>query len=279
MRFSNFFYPLLGCFVLCSQCKNQSAPPPPVQTSTMPGSLSPNLIPTTVKITDLHCWRELGNFFVTGICDNTTDNWQKIWLRMQPIDSLGQLVAMTTLSEAIFPTFSEAVPPRGRTSFFYAARLTDFTGIPDSAHILAAGAEPRDPGAMIIIQDPSNVRMMARDTAGNNTSGSLVETGWQCGIVMNNPLDKPAIHPRVEALVYGTDKRLWLAMLLNPEDPELRQILTMAGAGPLQPQEKRRLDCRIYYYHLPSRLQQIKIGRVDFLAFDARAAGNILPLR
>ena len=134
---------------------------------------------------------------------------------------------------------------------------------------MTAGGEPRQPGATLITQEASSVRIMAKDTTNKNAS-ALKEIGWQCDVVINNPLEVPAVHPRAEALIYGTDKRLWLAVLLNPEDEQLKSIITMDGKGPLKPHEKRSLNCNMYYYHLPTRLQQILIGRVEFLAFDAR---------
>ncbi len=276
MRFLPISYTLFFCLGLSLvQCKPQSAPVPAAveKKAPLPGELPANLVPAIVNVTDLNCWREYDVFFVTGICDNASDNWQKIWLRMEPLDSTGRSISVNNLPNAVFSTFSEAVPPRGRTAFFFGWKLTDFSGVPDSARIFVAGGEPRQPGATIIAQDASGVRMMANDVTLEKP-GPMREVGWQCGLTMNNPLNIPAAHPRAEILIYGTDKRLWLAMVLNPEDAEQRSFITVDGEGPLNPQEKRRMDCKMYYYHLPNRLKQIMIGKVEFLAFDARDAGE-----
>lgn len=278
MRYLLIAHILLFCVGLSGlHCKNQSAPPPaapPVAAKPLlPGELPASLIPTDVTISALNCWREKGVFFVTGICDNSTDDWQKIWLRMEPMDSTGRSITISNLPSAVFTAFSEAVPPRGRSAFFYGWKIEDFAGVPDSARLFAAGGEPRAPGAIIIAQEPSGARMMA-SAPGRDGPGTPQEVGWQCGLVMNNTLEVTANHPRAEILVYGTDQRLWLAMVLNPEDAEQRSFITVEAEGALKPFEKRHLDCKLYYYHLPDRLKEVKIGRVEFLAFDAREAGD-----
>lgn len=273
MRFLLISYALLFCLGLSFvQCKPQ--PASVAKKTPAPGELPANLVAINATVTDLNCWMENDVFFVAGICDNTSDNWQKIWLRMEPIDNKGRSISVNNLPSAGFSALSEAVPPRGRTAFCSSWKLTDFSGTPDSARIFVAGGEPRLPGAVIIAQEPSGVRMMA-STATPNDPGYMKEVGWQCGMVMNNPLNIPANHPRVEILIYGTDKRLWVAMVLNPEDAKQRSFITVDGEGPLKPQEKRHLDCKMYYYLLPNRLKQIMIGKVEFLAFDARDAGSV----
>lgn len=277
MRFPLLAHTLLFCLSLFGlQCKNQSAPPPaaPVETKPLlPGELPANLVQANITISALNCWREKGVFFVTGICDNFSDDWHKIWLRMEPMDSTGRSITVGNLPSAVFAAFSEAVPPRGRTSFFYGWKLEDFAGVPDSARLFAAGGEPRTPGAVIIAQEPSGVRMMASAPTPNGP-GVPKEVGWQCGLVLHNTLEVVATHPRAELLVYGTDQRLWLSMVLNYDDATQRSFITANGEGAMQPSEKRQMDCKLYYYHLPDRLKQIMIGKIEFLAFDAREAGN-----
>ena len=104
-HFSPLPYLLFCCgALLFASCKNQPATPPAPKALT-PMDLLPALVPTTVKITDLHCWSELGNFFITGVCENTTDNWQKIWLRMEPMDAAGQPVTMSNMSISVSRLF------------------------------------------------------------------------------------------------------------------------------------------------------------------------------
>ena len=79
-----------------------------------------------------------------------------------------------------------------------------------------------------------------------------------------------AAHPRLELLLYGTDKRLWFSTYLNPEDSETKQMLSIEQEGPLAPGEQRRVGVYAFYERLPQALRELKIGRVEMLAFDAR---------
>ena len=89
-----------------------------------------NATPIQVQISHLNCWTEGGQFYVTGICNSQSDQWKKIWLRMEALDSSGK-----TVSEGVvFPVFSASVPPRGRSAFFRVGRLQIFQG----CRILAA---------------------------------------------------------------------------------------------------------------------------------------------
>ncbi len=222
---------------------------------------------TNVKISDLNCWVERGKFFIAGVCDNQGNKWHRIWLRIQPMDSTGQAITCDGQPSAVIRTFSDAVPPRGRTSFFAGWPLSAFSGIPDSCMITGAGALEMPAGPILINIDQSGVRVLVPDPAD---STKTIEKAWQASVIVENPLEMEALHPKVELLIYGSDKRLWLAQMLDPQDPNMKSIVGTQGSGPMRPHEQRRIGTNIFYTNLPQRLQDILIGRVDFLPFEGR---------
>ena len=240
---------------------------------TKPAALPANdLLPAAadtanISISDLNCWSEQGQFFVVGICDNRAGAWQRIWLRMEPTDSTGRPITCNGQPSVVIPTFSPAVPPLGRTSFFAGWPLSAFSGQPRSCRITGAGAVAVPAGPILIGGEQSGVRMMTPDPSDATRT---IEKGWQASVVIQNPLQLPAQHPCVELLIYGKDQRLWFSQLLDPSDPALRGTVTSTGEGPLQPQEQRRISANIFYPNLPKQLQDVLIGRVEFLPFDKR---------
>lgn len=225
-------------------------------------------VPANVSISELNYWVEKDRFFVVGICDNLAGEWQKIWLQLEPMDATGKPVAMKNASDAVFPAFSEAVPPRGRTSFFANWPLKAFSDVPDSCRVTGAGAVAMPPGAILIPIEQSGVKMLVSKLIGDSVITE--EKAWQVSAVVENPLEVEAAHPRLEVLLYGTDRRLWYSVVFNPEDPATKQTVGMEREGPMMPHEKRRIGGQIVYDSLPQKLQEIKIGRAEFQAFDAR---------
>jgi len=250
-------------FLSCtSSVENQTSAIPPGPTVQLDTSL------TSVDITDLNCWVERGQFFVAGVCDNLSGNWLKIWLQMQPMDAKGKLITVNGAPSVVFPTFSDAVPPRGRTSFFVEWPLSAFPVMPDSCIVTGAGAVTLSPGPILVSTEQGGVKMLVPAAPGDTMS--TVERAWQVHVMVENPLDVQAAHPRVELLVYGTDKRLWFASVLNPEDPNQKEVVNAEREGPMAPKEKRRFGARVFYDNMPQALQEKKIGRVEFQPFDAR---------
>ena len=221
-----------------------------------------------VSITAMNCWVEQERFFVVGICDNLSNDWQKIWLRMTLMDKAGKPLTVNDAADAVFPTLSDAVPPRGRTSFFAEWPLDALSGTPDSCTVTGAGAVLMPPGPIIVATEQSGVKMLVGEKVGDSLV--MVEKAWQVSVVVENPLDMQALHPRVELLVYGTDQLLWYATVLNPEDPQLKSVINAEREGPMAPQEKRRIGAYVYYDKLPQALKDKKIGRVEFQPFEAR---------
>ncbi|MCW5920849.1 MAG: hypothetical protein KIS77_00750 [Saprospiraceae bacterium] len=225
-------------------------------------------ISAQVSIVDLNCWVEQERFFVAGICDNLSSDWQKIWLKMSPLDAAGNPLTINGEASASLATFSEAVPPRGRTSFFAEWSLKTFSGTPDSCIISGNGAQVLAAGPILVTGEYSGVRALYPEQVGDSVIS--VEKAWHANLVIENPLNLVANHPRVAMLLYGTDNRLWFVTVLNPEDSLQRAYVSAERQGPMQPQEKRRLGAIITYDNLPSALKENKIGRVDFQPFESR---------
>lgn len=256
-----FLIPLLLFF--CQQCRESSAAATSLNAELLPA----NAAPSTVKITDLNCWIEQGQCFITGICSNESSSWQKIWLKAEPLDHAGKSLKIKGFASVVFPTFSSAVPPKGRTSFFTGWPLTDFSGTPDSCLVTGAGAIAVAAGPILLVEQISGVKMLAPKKEGE---AATEEVAWQINAILNNPMPLPAAHPRLELLLYCTDNRLWLSTLLNPEDPQTKQLLSLEKEGPMQPGEQRKLGVYAFYERMPQALKDRKIGRVELLAFEER---------
>jgi len=254
------------CPALFLACQGNSASSVQTVGTPLPDQLPTDAKPPAISISDLNCWVEKSNFFVIGLCNNESNEWQKIWLRMDPLDGTGQALQLTQGAENTFLVLADAVPPRGRSSFFAYWPLSSFAGVPDSAHISGAGAVTVPAGPILIAEQQSGVKMRS----GASSAPDAVETRWLASVVLSNPLQIQAVHPKAELLLYGTDKRLWMSTILDPEDPTQQDILTFERRGPMAPGEKRQLSCYISYDNLPTQLQALKIGRVAFLPFEGR---------
>jgi len=229
--------------------------------------LPPTPLPANVSISNLNCWSEQGQFFITGICVNESNTWQKIWLQAEPMDKDGKPLKIQTFGSVVLPTFSSAVPPKGRTAFFAGWPLSDFKLAPDSCRVRGAGAIQVPAGPILLVEQISGVKMLAPQQAGQPATE---EIAWQINAVLNNPMPLPAAHPRLELLLFGTDNRLWFSTSLNPEDQQTKQMLSLEKEGPMQPGEKRQVGVYAFYEQLPAVLKAKKIGRVEMLAFEDR---------
>jgi len=257
-------FALLVCSALvltfCKQSTDRK-----VQSNGMPA----NAAPIQVQVSHLNCWTENGHFYVTGICNSQSDQWQKIWLRMEVLDNSGKVVSINGNTEVIIPVFSAAAPPRGRSAFFQGWLLGDFSDMPDTGRVTGAVAVGQQAGPVLLVEGLSGVRMLVPAGSGSAAAASW-ERGWQISAELSNPLERMAEHPRLELLLFGKDNRLWYAAVLNPEDDRLKDVLKMDTAGPLPPGSKRRFGTLVDYANLPQTLQTQKIGRVEMLAFEDR---------
>lgn len=225
--------------------------------------------PVEVQISNFNCWKEGDNFYVTGICNSQSDQWQKIWLRMEPKDSAGAALYFDGSAGVEFPVFSAAIPPRGRSSFFKGWPLKFFSKIPDTCQVTAAGAVSKEAGPVLLVEGLSGVRMLSPVNPGSDSSANK-EIGWQISVTLSNPLTMKAQDPSIELLIYGKDNRLWYASLININDPKIRNNIHADDYGPIPAGAKRLISTKISYGNLPHQIELQKIGKVEVLAFENR---------
>ena len=231
------------------------------------GLLPAGIAPSRVRIDDLNYWTEQGQFFVTGVCVNESGVWEQIWLNVAVTDEQGKALTVGGAVSAVIPTFSGAVPPMGRTTFFAGWPLSAISGVPAVCTVREEGSLKVASGAILLTEQVGGVRMMVPEAPGKPTT---VEAAWQISAVLNNPLPLPAKHPKLELLLYGTDNKLWFSTLLDPDDPRYKSLIVTDKTGPMAGEEKRDLGITVHYDQLPAALREKKIGRVELLAFDAR---------
>lgn len=225
-----------------------------------------NAQPATIDINDLNFWVEGEYFYVVGVVDDRSSKWSRVWVKLQVTDEDGDVLKFDGNKEINVPTFSDALPPGGRTSFFAGFPLNKFNGTPAKAQVANAYFVPVDPGAILVVSQFTGVLIM---TPKPGDSVSTVERGWSMGGFVENPLPQfPCNNLRGELLVYGKDEQLYLSQLVlsDGENP----TLLMGKPGPLLPGEKRRVGASVMYDKAPRMLDSIKIGRVELQPFDAR---------
>lgn len=262
----NFKFPLLFAFVfLIQNCKEEKVvvPTQPLNVELLPTAATP----TSLIVYKQNCWVEDGKFCIVGICSNPTPEWQKAWLEVVPVNAEGKPILISKHSSVIVPTFSDAVPPSGRTSFFATWPLTEFSGKPDSFNIKAMMSIHPAEGPILVTPMLSCMKMLVPTTEGQPANQ---ETAWQAFSSVSNPLQMVASHPRIEVLVYGSDNRLYLSTVLNTEDPAMKPIFNFEGEGPLKPGETRPFTLQVHYQGLPKALQEKKIGMIEAMPFEAR---------
>ena len=228
-----------------------------------------NAKPVEVQISQFNCWKEGSNFYVTGICNSQSDQWQKIWLRMEPKDSTGKALYFNGAASVEFPVFSAAIPPRGRSAFFKGWPLKFFSKMPDTCVVSAAGGVIKEAGPVLLVEGLSGVRMLVPVSPGSDSSGNR-EIGWQISATLSNPLTMKAEEPCIELLIYGTDQKLWFANSINMKDANARNNLQTDDYGPIPAGAKRLISTRLTYGNMPRQIELQKIGKVEVLAFENR---------
>lgn len=223
--------------------------------------------PSSISVDDFNCWIENGNFYVAGICNNLDMYWNQVWLRVEPLDAEGKPIALKSGVDDVIRVLSDAVPPRGRSSFFAGWPVTAFNGVPDSARMISAGSMQTTAGPILIPEEISGVKMLFNKTSD---SVEVKENQWLTSFLLNNALNVRADKPRAEILLYGRDKKLYFSMVLNPDDPAMKQTINLEKGSPIEPGEKRRFSAYVFYQGLPQKLQDVWIGRVDFIPFNGR---------
>ncbi|MBV6443579.1 MAG: hypothetical protein DYG98_18840 [Haliscomenobacteraceae bacterium CHB4] len=258
---------IISVFTLFIACTNSTENQANKTTASQSPILPAGVISAAVEVSAVNCWVEQGQFLVTGVCDNRDTEWEKIWLKMIPLDAKGRRLIVSGDTASIFPTFSDAVPPLGRTSFFVSWPLTAFSGTPETCIVEGAAMLPMGPGPILVSGEQSGVRILVPAKPGDTAT---IEKAWQVNVTVENPLDLYAYHPRVELLLYGKDKRLWFATVLNPEDPQQKEYVSAEREGAIEPKGRMRIGATVYYDNLPAALKEQYIGRIEFQPFDAR---------
>lgn len=220
-----------------------------------------------VGFRDMNAYTSNGYFCIVSRVDNGTDLWQKIWVKSELLDAEGNTLSVEGDTSLLLQTFSDAVPPRGATSFFCAIPLDKVSGVPVNCRLEGAGAIPKSAGPILLATDIGGVRAMYPDKKDSVTV-KVVEQIFMVQGAIENPLNLTAYHPKIVFLVYGNDTRLYFAQMIDPEkpNPSFRQD----GFGPLNPQDKRPFTYQIHYEMLPDPLKEMLIGRVDVEVFESR---------
>ncbi len=249
-------------FITFQSCQ-EKPDPSPLHAEILPA----NAKPIAANIYAVNSWSEKGQFFVTGICTNIGAEWQKIWLNIVPLDATGKALSISKHASVIVPTFSDAIPPSGRSSFMATWPETDFSGKPSSCRITVAGAIQPPAGPILVVPTTNSLKLFSSAAPG----AASEESAWQVFGTLSNPLDMPAPNPRLEILLYSADNRLWYSTVLSPDDPATKGIFNFdEREGPMLPKEERHFNLRVGYQALPQALQAQKIGRIDILPFQAR---------
>ena len=222
-------------------------------------------IKAETSVSDFNCWTELNMFIITGICNNESAKWQRIWLRAVINDKDGKVVPFKGHPDVVFRAFSDAIPPRGRSSFMIALPLSGFGGVPDTCQISGAGAITMNEGPVLIASDIGVVRLLQPNTQ--------IESGRKASVKISNPQPGRAVdNPKFEVLLYGQDNRLWMAQVVTPIDSTFirNNHLVSDGEGPIPGAGSRTYGFDLVTQGLPAALQNGKLGRIDFLPFEAR---------
>lgn len=219
-----------------------------------------------VSFRDLNFWTEKGFFCIASIVDNKLPEWQKIWVRIELLDSSGQALTINGKPDMVVRCFSDAIPPMGASSFFQAISLDHISGRPDSCRVTGAGAVHVGPGPILVSGEVGGVRMLVPDP---KDSTKTVEVTHQISAEIDNPLNYTVNHPRIVILLYAKDKKLYFAESINPEDTASTR-LRLEKPGPIRPQEKRRFYYPVNYPNLPGKLQETYIDHTDVQYFEAR---------
>jgi len=233
--------------------------------------LPDNAKQTEVDINDLNFWTEGAYFYVVGLVDDRSNQWSRIWVKIQLLDENDEVLKFDGGKEIVVPTFSDALPPRGRTSFFAGFPLAKINGKPAKVVFTDAFSMPVDPGAILISSSVGGVMILTQAKPGDSTA--TFEKGWAVSGIVENPLPDYTVDSlRGEWLVYGSDEKLYMSVLVvgQGDNPSLMQ----ERPGSLFPLEKIRVGGSLLYENMPKMLDSVRIGRVELHVFDSRVFKN-----
>ncbi|MDX2135658.1 MAG: hypothetical protein SFV52_12770 [Saprospiraceae bacterium] len=217
-----------------------------------------------LTFSDVHYWSEAGYFNVVGLANNTDYRWRRMWVRITPLDAGGQPLSVDKQPGVVVPVMADAVPPRGRSSFFASIPLDKIDGTPADCRLGTAGVTEVESGPILIPAEISGVRILVHPEGG----GEPRETGWTTRVSVTNPLPFEARHPCLEALVYGKDGKLWYSQLLDPLVDST--VVMQEYPGPIPAEGSKWMAFNISYQGLPQALRDSLIRNVDIQCFNKR---------
>jgi hypothetical protein len=216
----------------------------------------------TITFDYLNTWTEGSHFHVIGLANNMGVEWYQMWINLTILDASGQPLSVDGAPSVVIPVMSDAVPPRGRSSFYAVIPLHAIKGIPEGCTPSSAGVLKTAPGPILIPSEFSGIRILM----GSDTTEEQKEIGWTMRITIENPLSLTAQNPVVVPLVFGKDDKLWFTQRLDPAaDPP---VVAMEPLGPMVPLSKARFGFKLMYKDLPAPLEQIGIKHVEAVAYD-----------
>lgn len=224
------------------------------------------LLPTsTFTVVDtarfLNYWTEGDYFYVTGLADNHSGEWARIWVELEILDADGQVLKYDGETSLVNRTFSDGIPPSGQSAFFAQCALKKFKGVPASARVKGIRGISLSPEAILVCTEVNALRMLRPDSVAGDTVKRQVEFSRMAVGSIANPLDMVAEDYCVELALFGeSDNKLWF---VQPVYPNRDSIVWQERKGPLQPNETRKISMQVYFENLPKPLQSARIGLVE----------------
>lgn len=216
----------------------------------------------TITFDHLNTWTEGNHFHVIGLANNMGVEWYQMWINLTILDASEQALSVNGAPSVVVPVMSDAVPPRGRSSFYAVIPLSAIKGTPAGCTPSSAGVLKSAPGPILIPSEYSGVRILM----GSDTTEEQKEIGWTMRVTLENPLSLTAKSPVIVPLVYGKDDKLWFTQRLDPTDDP--PVVAMEPLGPMVPLAKARFGFKLMYKDLPAPLEDIGIKHVEALAYD-----------
>ena len=216
----------------------------------------------------LNYWTEGDYFYITGLADNHSGEWARIWVELEILDAKGQVLKYKGETSVINRTFSDGIPPSGQSAFFAQCALKKFNGMPASARVKGMRGISVSPDAILVCTEVSALRMLRTESTAGDTAKRQVEFSRLAVGHIANPLNMVADDYCVELALFGeSDNKLWF---IQPVYPNQDSTIWQEREGPLQPNETRKISMQVYFENLPKPLQTAKIGLVEMYPFVVR---------
>lgn len=222
-----------------------------------------------VAFRDTNYWIEGDSLFcITGLVDNKRMEWQKIWIRIDMKDESGNPVSIKGKDALVLRAFSDAIPPFGASSFFYGISLDQLSARPRECTFAGAASRNVAEGPILVGGMQSNVKAFSGPDTSSDVNARK-ESAWLITCDVNNPLPIPANDPRLNVLIYGRDQKLWFSQVLNPQDTVEKKVV-MQPPAPIAGGKTSSAFFQVRYEGLPKVLDNVRIGRIDVMMYEAR---------